>query len=118
MNSTRQQRRAEERRANKPEPAEIQRTSSRHMGRTKGQPFSRMKLVSITPAKPGVPAVFNVRGYTTNKSQSINATWKNIDYFIQGMFQAELIHRGLLQAVIDLYEIHIGSYGDLDISYC
>lgn len=85
MNVTRQQRRAAERRADKPEPDEIQRTSRRHMGRTKGQPFSRMKLISVTPAKPGVPAVFHVRGYTTNKSQSINATWQNIDYFIRGI---------------------------------
>lgn len=82
---TRQQRRANERRANKPEPAPIERTSRRHIGRTKGQPFSSMKLVSITPAEKGKPAVFNVRGYTTNKSQSVKATYQNIYWFIRGI---------------------------------
>ena len=84
-NMTRQQRRATERRANKPEPAPIERTSRRHIGRTKGQPFSRMKLVSITPAEKGKPAVFNVRGYTTNKAQSVKATYQNIDWFVRGI---------------------------------
>lgn len=82
---TRQQRRAEDRRASKPDPGLIARTSRRHIGRTKGKPFSRMKLVSITPADKGKPAVFNVRGYTTNKSQSIKATYHNIDWFIRGI---------------------------------
>ena len=82
---TRQQRRATERRANKPEPATIERTSMRHIGRTKGTPFSRMKLVSITPASKGMPAIFNVRGYTTNKAQQVKATFQNIDWFIRGI---------------------------------
>ena len=82
---TRQVRRAKERRADKPEPAPINRTSRRHIGRTKGHPFSRMKLVSITPAEKGKPAVFNVRGYTSSKAQSIKATYANIDWFIRGI---------------------------------
>jgi hypothetical protein len=82
---TRQQQRAKERRANKPEPAPINRTSSRWMIGTKGQPFSRMKLVKITSSTRGVPAVFHVKGHTTNKSQSIKATWQNIDWFVRGI---------------------------------
>lgn len=82
---TRQQRRATERRAEKPEPATVERTSCRHLGRTKGQPFSRMRLDEIIPAEPGKPAVFNVRGYTTNKSHSIKATFENIDWFVNGI---------------------------------
>lgn len=82
---TRQQRRANERRADKPEPESITRTSRRHIGRTKGEPFSRMKLTSITPAQVGEPAVFNVRGYTTNKVHKIKATLANIDWFIKGL---------------------------------
>jgi len=85
MNITRQQRRAAERRANKPEPATIERTSTRHISGTKGMPFSRMKLESITPAKDGKAAVFNVRGYTTNKYQSVKAKLHNIDWFIRGL---------------------------------
>lgn len=85
MEQTRQQRRAEERRADKPKPATIERTSLRHIGKTKGTPFSRMKLVSITPPEKGKPAVFNVRGYTTNKSHKIKASWHNIDWFIKGI---------------------------------
>lgn len=82
---TRQQRRATERRANKPEPSTIVRKSARHIGRTKGQPFSRMKLIDITPAENGKPAMFNVCGYTTNKRQSVKATWQSIDWFIRGL---------------------------------
>lgn len=84
-NMTRQQRRANERRANKPEPGTIERKSLRHIGRTKGQPYSRMKLVSITPAEKGKPAVFNVRGYTTNKAQAVKAKYQNIDWFVRGI---------------------------------
>lgn len=83
---TRQQRRQEERRANKPEPAEIARTSSRHIGRTKGTPYSRMKLIKIEEAKPGKPAVFHVKSYTRNTgTKKITATLANIDWFIKGL---------------------------------
>lgn len=82
---TRQQRRATERRADKPEPATVERTSLRHAGRTKGQPFSRMKLDEIIPAQLGKPAVFKVSGYTTNKSQMVKATFENIDWFVKGI---------------------------------
>ena len=82
---TRQQRRATQRRADKPDPATIERTSTRHIGRTKGTPFSRIKLVKIDPAKNGKPAVFHVRGYTTNKSQKVKAKVNNIEWFIRGL---------------------------------
>jgi len=82
---TRQHRRATERRADKPEPEAISRTSLKWLGRTKGEPFSRMKLTSITPAQIGVPAVFNIRGYTTNKVHKIKATLANIDWFVKGL---------------------------------
>jgi len=82
---TRQQRRATERRADKPEPESIVRTSLKWLGRTKGEPFSRMKLVNITPAKIGTPAVFNIRGYTTNKVHKMKATLANIDWFVKGL---------------------------------
>jgi len=93
---TRQQRRANERRADKPEPGPIDRTSRRHMGRTKGTPFSRMKLVKVTPAEQGKPAVFHVRGYTSNKSHAIKATAQNIGWFVKGLtpsMQAAMLGR-------------------------
>lgn len=83
---TRQQRRVTERRANKPAPAFIARTSTRHLGtKTKGMPFSRMKLEEIIPGAPGQPAKFKVRGYTTNRSQTVTATPNNIDWFVRGI---------------------------------
>jgi hypothetical protein len=83
---TRQQRRQEERRASKPAPAEINRTSSRHNNRTKGTPYSRMKLVKIDEAKHGKPAVFHVKSYTRNTgTQEIKATLENIDWFFKSL---------------------------------
>ncbi len=83
---TRQQQRNIDRRADKPEPGPVQRTSARHMGRTKGQPYSRAKLVSVTPATRGKPAVFNVKHHTRNVPlRSIDATYSNIDWFFKGL---------------------------------
>ncbi len=82
---TRQQRRAEDRRSGKLAPALIERTSSRHIGKTKGLPFSRMKVTNIEPGSKGKPAVFHVKGQTTNKSQKVKATMNNIDWFIRGL---------------------------------
>lgn len=56
---SRQVRRAAERRASKPAPADQPLTSIRWLGRrTKGQPFSRMKLEKVIPTPPGTPSIF------------------------------------------------------------
>jgi len=83
---TRQQQRNIERRADKPEPGPVHRTSARHMGRTKGQPYSRAKLVSVTPATRGKPAVFVTGSYTRNVPQrAVKATPHNIEWFFKGL---------------------------------
>lgn len=83
---TRQQQRNIDRRADKQEPGPVQRTSARHMGRTKGQPYSRAKLVSVTPATRGKPAVFVTGSYTRNAaSRPVTATYSNIEWFFKGL---------------------------------
>lgn len=82
---SRQVRRATERRENKPDADTISRTSRRHMGRTKGEPFSKMTLVSITKSKSGVPAIFHVKSPTRGTRQSIKATMNNITWFVKGL---------------------------------
>lgn len=83
---TRQQRRNEERRADKPAPSVTTRTSARHLGLTKGTPFSRAKLVKITAATDGKPAIFHTKSYTRNAATTkVKATMSNIDWFIKGL---------------------------------
>ena len=83
---TRQQRRNAERLANKQGAIEIQRTSSRWMGRTKGQPYSRMKLVDVIAASKGKPAQFILRHFTKKRGvQTVTATPHNIDLFFRGL---------------------------------
>lgn len=83
---SRQVRRATERRANKPAPDPIERTSTRHLGRTKGQPYSHMILKSITPSTSGVPAVFNVQSPTRKSAlRTVKASPYNLEYFFKGI---------------------------------
>jgi hypothetical protein len=84
---TRQQRRYEERRASKPEPGPISRTSIRWLGvRTKGQPYSRMGLEYVQPAEKGKPAVFYPKSYTRKSCPvPVKATLNTIDWFMRGV---------------------------------
>ena len=83
---TRQVRRANERRATKMPPGEISRTSGRWLGRTKGYPFSRQKLVRIEPAKPGKPAVFHTRSNTRRSCpRPVKATVHTVDWFFPSL---------------------------------
>lgn len=88
MKITRQQRRAAERRAKKPEPGEVVRTSIRHMGRrTKGRPYSRMTLQDIIPSdiKTGRAAQF-VLEHPTRRSWTVKkATRELIDLFMPNL---------------------------------
>lgn len=79
---TRQQRRAVERRAGKPEPGTIQRTSYRYVGnRTKGLPFSRCKLAAMTPGSPGRPAVLLLEHPTKGRAHAKQATAELLQVF-------------------------------------
>lgn len=82
---SRQVRRQQERRAKKMEPNSTPRTSMRHMGKTKGLPYSRKNLIKITPAEPNVPAIFHVESYGGGKYKEVKATLNNIDWFIRGL---------------------------------
>lgn len=74
---TRQQRRAEERRAGKPAPATIQPTSVRKLGRrTKGLPFSRCVLTDMTPFASAyrTPALLHLKHATRKTTHVKQAT--------------------------------------------
>ena len=84
---TRQQRRHEERRALKPEPGPISRTAPRWLAiRTKGQPYSRHRVVEIKPAAKGKPAVFHTKSYTRrSKPVPVKADFITVDWFFKGL---------------------------------
>lgn len=83
---SRQVRRAKERRSKKPVPASIERTSMRWIGRTKGQPYSRQKLLRVIAAKPGAPARFVTASHTRGgAANTIIATAANIDWFFPSL---------------------------------
>lgn len=94
---TRQIRRAAERRVDKPEPGEVQRTSIKHMGRkTKGMPYSRMILRDVTPSdlRTGSPAVFHLKHPTRRTTVSKPATPYLIELFMPGL--PENLAQGML----------------------
>jgi hypothetical protein len=82
---SRQVSRQQERRAGKMAPNSIPRTSTRHMGLTKGMPYSRKKLIKITPSQSNVPAVFHVSSYGGGKYKEIKATATNLEWFMRGL---------------------------------
>ena len=84
---TRQQRRAAERRADKPRPGTISRTSTRWLARrTKGQPFRNHRVTRIEPAEKGKPAVFHVKCYTRKSNPPpIEADFLTIDWFMPNL---------------------------------
>lgn len=58
--------------------------SQRHKFRTKGTPFSRVKLVRVIPARKGVPAKFVYRHLTRGTTRTVTATPETIGYFAGG----------------------------------
>ena len=82
---SRQVSRQPERRADKMAPNSIPRTSTRHMGLTKGMPYSRKKLIKVTPSQSNVPAVFHVSSYGFGKYKQIKATPTNLEWFMRGL---------------------------------
>jgi hypothetical protein len=82
---SRQVSRQQERRAGKMAPNSVPRTSTRHMGLTKGMPYSRKKLIKVTPSQSNVPAVFHVSSYGGGKYKEIKATATNLEWFIRGL---------------------------------
>lgn len=82
---SRQVRRANERRANKPEPDYIEPTSTRWIGRTKGQPYSRCVLKDVKLQLHG-PAKMLVEHPTRPTSRkSLRATPRLVDLFYPTM---------------------------------
>lgn len=80
---TRQQQRYLNRRSNKPDPAEVNRTSRKHaLIRTKGLPYSTKYIVDVNPSLiKGVPSKVTLGSYT--KKGTITRTLNNqmIDLF-------------------------------------
>jgi len=91
---SRQVRRANERRANKPEPGPIALTSTRWLGRTKGQPYSRMMLKDTIPGRPGRPATLKLIHPTRRTGRYIQATPRLVDLFFPAIpdnFRASML---------------------------
>lgn len=83
---SRQVRRAQERRANKPEPGPSPLTSTRWIGRTKGMPFSRMILRDTLPGSPGRPALLLLDHPTRNTGAQVKrATPALLDLFFPSL---------------------------------
>lgn len=75
------------------------RTSIRWLGRrTKGMPFSRMKLVDVQPsAGPGRPAIFNMQHPTRNTTHRKPATPPLVDLFFPAI--PDNLRQSLLGAI-------------------
>jgi hypothetical protein len=82
---SRQVRRQEERRAQKPAPATIEMTSRRHLSRSKGKPFSRCLIKNVAPGMSGVPATFVLFHPTKGNYHVKKATPALLDVFYPGI---------------------------------
>jgi hypothetical protein len=61
----------------------VPRTSPRWLGRTKGQPYSRCKMLSFIPSrKPGEPGRFILKHPTRRGRQVVPATPELIEQFV------------------------------------